>query len=233
MRWCYAVSLLGVAMICSGCSTHKFASQGSLYMAIKATVVRESGPAPAYRYVNLDEVTVSKRSTAKSLKSRERIETKHIIKLEIDQTQAGEDRHYYALVGPKVPGGIAEATIETSAATLYLSSGWVFAWGRWPALRTNYVRIGAESTSIIAEYDAGLERVYFLKEATTDPTERVHVECIDGSDTASLPPDHYVEIGSGCVIGVPIPISASIVPPATTAFVAECRAAALVSGWAP
>lgn len=147
-------------------------------------------------FVQIEAIRVKeKRLIAKEIDEGDAVETKSMVRVDIDQVVAGRSYNYNVIMAPPAGSGadargwvtemipsyeVGEG--DSPAPAFYLdTSGGLIAWGYWPYFSDRWVSAGAIGTTIALETDSVSKSsyVYLLpKSATEDPAHKVTITCL-------------------------------------------------------
>ena len=202
--------LVGVA----GCRTGDQKHRTGVRVEITGGLVKKPGT-NEYFWVDLRKIKLGQNGESNAvipLPTNKRVETPHILKVEIGLDRKDRDQDFDVLIGPNFSGQAAHFAVANSPELkFYVETGLAFIWGRGPIVKTQYVRISTPASASAPADDEGyatiiveeavdvagayIQRVYNVADARS---EKVSIYCDTGDVVVDdLARGYFVEL-DGC-----------------------------------
>ncbi len=189
--------VFSLTVVLSGCQSDGGFHAFQQSVEITGAVIKESSSGK-HTAVDLREIRINEKGHTIPIPTNKLIVTPIILEVEMKTFDFAFDQSFTALIGPRAPSNTAEFRVLNSPdLKFYVASGWAFFWGRWPIIRTQYVLIGPESTTIITEKDGDIDRIFYVQDSSSG--SKFELECVDPAGTTlsaftTISPGEYVEV---------------------------------------
>jgi hypothetical protein len=136
-----------LAVVSTGCA-HQHGRIGKTRVMLTGYVARTTGG--ELGLVDLHDVSVANRNLARKVRLFDKIKTRHMVRLEVEQPP---DADFTAVLGPR--GGndknFAVGKVVNGDACMWLDVGWVYVFRKDPCVVTHWFVGGAEASGIFAQ----------------------------------------------------------------------------------